>query len=452
MHQEGAAQPSDVVTPRRGSSPAGGQVGRGDAPPGGLLKGPSESPMEFVGAQDIYTARWPQFGLEIEFDLLRTTSGGDLTAQATVRDASEGGQRVVHVGRVTLTGARSLSDYATYVTKLDQQRFKDFNRMLARAARQTVVEHRKGEPAILLKDAQPRPDGGWLLRPLVRADGATILYGDGGSGKSYLALAIAAALQAGDAELLGMMPTTTLRVGYLDWEWEASDHLERLRKLLGDHLPEIVYVPCRLSLAEELDRLRTIIREHQLDFLIVDSVALACDGPPEAAEVTMRFFGALRRLGLPSLCLAHVNRSGDVSRPFGSVFWHDSARATWFVERQPESDLLSLTVTLSNKKLSGGARQPPIALEFEFETGRTFIRRIDVSDVVREDEPKAAHVQVAEELRSGPHSYRELAGRLGLPEATVRKAVQRSVDHFVEIPGPGRARLVALRSLRDPSE
>ena len=39
----------------------------------------------------------------------------------------------------------------------------------------------------------------------------------------------------------------------------------------------------RRPLAEDVDRLRRYIRQHDIGYVVVDSVALACDGPPEAA-------------------------------------------------------------------------------------------------------------------------------------------------------------------------
>ena len=74
-------------------------------------------------------------------------------------------------------------------------------------------------------------------------------------------------------------------------------------------MPGIVYIPCARPLADDVDRIRREVIRHDIGYLVVDSVALACDGPPEAAEVAVRFFGALRELGLGSLLIAHVNRS-----------------------------------------------------------------------------------------------------------------------------------------------
>ena len=103
-------------------------------------------------------------------------------------------------------------------------------------------------------------------------------------------------------------------------------------------MPGLFYVRCERPLTEEADRLRRIIREERIDFGIFDSVAFACDGPPEAAETASAYFRALRSLRIGSLNLAHITKSesGD-QRPFGSIFWHNHARATWFIKRATDT-------------------------------------------------------------------------------------------------------------------
>ena len=105
-----------------------------------------------------------------------------------------------------------------------------------------------------------------------------------------------------------------------------------MERLCGDEMPAIVYIPCSRPLADDVDRIRREVMRHGIGYLVVNSVGLACDGPPEAAEVAIRFFGALRELGLGSLLVAHVNRSGDTERPFGSAFWHNGMRLTWYAK------------------------------------------------------------------------------------------------------------------------
>src|SRR4030095_15218801 len=60
-----------------------------------------------------------------------------------------------------------------------------------------------------------------------------ILFGDGGTAKSYLSLYLA-----------GRLAQRGLRVLYADWELLPDEHLERLERLFGTQKPPVWYVTC----------------------------------------------------------------------------------------------------------------------------------------------------------------------------------------------------------------
>ena len=152
------------------------------------------------------------------------------------------------------------------------------------------------------------------------------LFGDGGDGKSLIALYLSVELTR-----LG------LRVLYADWEFSGEDHRERLERITGPDMPDgICYAHCERPLVDEADRLRRIVGTERIDYLVADSVAFACDGPPEAAEVAARYFRALRRIGVGSLSIAHVRQENGDQKPFGSSFWHNGFRSTTFAKRSNE--------------------------------------------------------------------------------------------------------------------
>jgi hypothetical protein len=57
------------------------------------------------------------------------------------------------------------------------------------------IRHHRIEAASL--EGKPLPDREWLVRDLIPAKNVTLLYGDGGTGKSLLALQLAAAVVMG---------------------------------------------------------------------------------------------------------------------------------------------------------------------------------------------------------------------------------------------------------------
>ena len=91
----------------------------------------------------------------------------------------------------------------------------------------------------------------------------------------------------------------------------------------------------------------------------------------------------LFRSGLGSLHLAHINRSeGGDQKPFGSAFWHNSARATWFLKNASTSpDGQTMTVGAFNRKSNLTKLHPAIGFELQFTGSTTTIRRINLADV-----------------------------------------------------------------------
>jgi hypothetical protein len=190
-------------------------------------------------------------------------------------------------------------------------------------------------------------------------------------------------------------------------------------------------------LADDVDRIRREIIRHDIGYIVVDSVALACDGPPESAEVAVRFFGALRELRLGSLLVAHVNRSGDTDRPFGSAFWHNGARATWYAKL--EADIGgSLTVGLFNRKANTAARSAPLGYRVDW--GDTIsIDRTDVRDIPDLAANVPTSYLIRDALKGGARTVIELADMsAGKDVETVARTLRRMREKGVvrDVPGP----------------
>ena len=104
---------------------------------------------------------------------------------------------LVHVARVDLLSTRSLAEFAKHVSARASGTGTDWSVLLEVAAREVIRRFRGGAPAVLLRDVEPPEDAGDLLSPLLVARMPTILFGDGGTGKSLIALAVAATLDSG---------------------------------------------------------------------------------------------------------------------------------------------------------------------------------------------------------------------------------------------------------------
>ena len=316
----------------------------------------------------------------------------------------------------------------------------DFHGLLNVLAFKVGQEEQNGQPAVVLSRIE-RPaaeatfdiDGFKLLRKH-----PTILFGDGGSMKSYLAL-----------HLAGRLCQMGFRAAVFDWELDAADHKERLIRLFGElQQPDVVYVRCSKPLVYEIDRLVQIKHDHQIEFAICDSIAFACHGKPEDAEIASAYFRALRQLEVGTLNLAHITKGeNNDQRPFGSAFWYNGARCVWFAKSETADETAgsrARTIGLFNRKVNMGAPMPSLGFQFSFEPDRTHIKRVELSEV----ESLAGHMPLWQRIRhvvkTRPMGFADLAEELNANLKSIEKAVNRKSSLFALVPGPGGVSRVTL--------
>jgi hypothetical protein len=404
------------------------ELGRLPTSRGGPLPYGSAGPVCTVD-QGAYTVDFDTKHTTFTFDYVEAGRDGGVWSEMDVTvglPLSDPGFRA----RVNLIQGTSRTDAVKQLTSRFRDGNLDWAGMMEMASRWVVDRFRRGEPAMLLRDAlaedeeQVMP----LLPPLVVGDGATILFGDGGSAKSFLGLALAASLHTGTEVIRGLHPTTSKRVLFLDWEWQAKPHARRLMRLMGPDLPDLAYARCASPMKHERDRIRQLIREHHAEFIVIDSVGLACGGEPEDAATAIGFFNILSGFGLDSLCIAHVTKSDanaeSAKFPFGSQFWHNSARKTWFIRPQREANSDRLAVALYNRKSNDGAEDAPFGLHFTFGQ-RVTIERSQLLNMPEFAATTPIRMRITQVLRSGAMPLHVIASELDEDREAVRIALKR---------------------------
>ena len=313
------------------------------------------------------------------------------------------------------------------------------------ACLEIIRAERRGADVIVLDDAPHVTERDFdVCGLLVPADASSILIAHGDSLKSLTALFV-----------LGTLAQRGHRVLYLDWEWTAERHRSRKQRLFGnDRLENLRYLKCHAPLVHEADRIRRYCDEHEIAFLAVDSIGLACDGKLIDDDVAIRFHRALANLP-PALCAAHVPKSslgpeakGDAIGPFGSVFFSNLCRASWLVKKQAGASDDLATVGLFPQKQNDGARRKPVGLEFSFgDDGRIQVRNVDLTTVEGLAEKMPIASRIAGVLRNGPLSFAEIATELGAKVDSVIKAVSRSAA-FTKVSSKDGVQRIALMERR----
>jgi hypothetical protein len=328
------------------------------------------------GGEGRYILEVPELAIVLDLDRLRRDRGalhGELLVTCGM-PGTRSQDGVLFVGNVNASSVRDLKDLAGHLSGRANAPSIDWSDLLGDLFGRTLAAERAGKPVVMLRDiARPAADED------LEVDGIRLLrrhpviaFGDGGAAKSYLALYLSTRLSA-----LG------LRVLYADWEFAGEDHRDRLERLTGEDMPDVRYVRCERPMTAEADRLRRIVREEAIDYIVCDSVAFAADGPPEAAEVAGAYFRALRQLGIGSLNIAHTTKAeGGDQKPFGSTFWHNGARATWYVKRAAdEHGDGGLSIALFNRKANLGPLRGATGYRVEFGPDRTTFLRQSVAEM-----------------------------------------------------------------------
>ncbi len=298
----------------------------------------------------------------------------------------------------------------------------------------SIRAYRLGEPVTEIGNRPLRTTPAWRLYPILPERLPSMLFGAGGSLKSYLALAMAMCVQGG-VPLLGWQPTQG-NVLYLDWEMSADETNERLLRLqAGLQLPAeaavIRYKRCDRSLADLVPELLEEVAANDIVMVVVDSAIAATGGDPNKPEVVNEVFTALRQLDVSALLISHVSgehMEGDKKhkRPFSSVFWENWCRHIFEV-RASEEEANPRPVALFNTKSNMTGRLQPLGYQVSFdeEAGDITITRQDVLSVPEFGDRIPLSIRIRAALGHGRKTWQQLAEDTGAKPGTIQKTLSQ---------------------------
>lgn len=321
-----------------------------------------------------YAMNVPEIATEFGVDRL-ARSRGDMHGEITVMCALPGTRSSdghLHTARFNLSSTRGRTELANTLRARSGADDVDWTDLLEDFCRRVLAAERVGEPVEFVGDRPQRIAPAWRLDPILPYDKPTILYGEGGTGKSTLATAIAVSVETGIAIIDGWIPRRA-PVLYLDWETSADDVDEHVKGIArGAHIPDTVrirYRRCYGPLTEQTDEIARLVASEGIGLLIVDSVGLAGGQSSDGADISdsaIRLFSAFRSIGTTVLAVDHVSK-GDASdpnrpaRPYGSIYKTNLARATFELRRSSTSGEVA-RIGVFNTKSNVRRLLPPIGL------------------------------------------------------------------------------------------
>jgi hypothetical protein len=388
-----------------------------------------------------YVGTAPEYGIELHCDHVRRDRWGELTGTVTVVCGMLGTRAIdgpLLSASFQFENLRTRDEWAKRLAQRARTNGKlDWFGLLEQLSHEVIAAERHGTvPAVILRNVAARPAAAMfdVLGIRLPKEHPASLFGPGDGLKSYLSLYIA-----------NQLAREGVRVGFFDWELDKHEHRSRQARI-DPELPDIHYIKCEQPLVHDVDRLRRIGRSERLEYGFFDSAAYGADGKPEDAIAAMAYFRALRQLGIGTTIIAHSRREEGEQQPFGSVFWHNSFRATWNVKRaatSPSGDVVSLGVF--PRKFNLGARPPAVGLTVHFDGDRVYFERTDVASIDELAESLPIWQRMRAAVRTGPMTLAQLAEELNYNNVeTLRREAARRKEIFTRVSGPDGVHRIAL--------
>lgn len=391
---------------------------------------------------------WQAEGVLLNLERLREHKDS-ITAELTIqlgpsREHLKGGVRV------NLTSDMARNSLAKSLTS--RHNGADWGGMLEQAIIYTITQFRQSDPFEEVGQMALAPsEAKWRLRPVLPEQLTTMLYGEGGIGKSTLATYLGLMVQHG----LDDFGFRSVRGNVLYLDWESSQQIVNdtmLALAAGMKLEEAPYMRyrlCRRPLLDMLEDVKAEVESQNIKLLVIDSAVKAAGGEKEAKENALVLLNGLRYLGCTALLISHKSKTEGARGSYGSVFFENDARHIFEVQAVASDDDSQANIILFNRKSNIAKRIAPIGFSIEWdELLGIKISREDPEAIESMRSQLPASIQIKGILRTGPMSKADIVEELGLPEPTIRQTLGRGKDRqFVRI--PGNPPLWALKTGKD---
>lgn len=399
---------------------------------------------------DSWSLAWEGHGIAMGFERLHEQRDG-LRAEVTVESGHAG--RVLGPVSVNILSHESQVRFAGACSRrVNSLKVEVWQALVVQGCAVVAKQYRAPMPVLNLWEVEHEGEVEYLVPGLVPTDETTVLYGDGESCKSLLALRIGASLVSGQILPWNERVTRTCPVLYLDWETNprtVSLRLKRLAKGMFTQLAEFHYRQCFRSLDDELSGIREEISKRNIGLVIVDSIGFAAKGALVEDETARSAMNGLRQMSPATrLVLAHISaadarKEGGSARPFGSTFFWNGMRSGLELRRSEEGeDQDDISLGLFHRKANDGEHHKPIGMSvlFDGRTGPIGFNEIDMNDVPDLAARTTLSSRLRRLLRKGKMDTVELAEETQANPDSITRTLRRMTDVVRISDGGGRGK------------
>ena len=363
---------------------------------------------------DDYWALWPAYLVRLRFAAIHERDNA-LRAELTVYVDIPGAPVPADWTNLDLASSTLRATLANRLyEQWDGPKAPPWRELLKSASYEIRERTRAGEPMQKIGGNQPIRETRYALYPILPENQVSILYGDGASLKSMIAMGIGLSVQEARALLPGTnagQVATLSRTGpaiYLDFETNADEQHARMRRVAAgfglSKFREMLYRESHTAIHRDAPNLRALVDEYDARLVIVDSLGAAIGADPNDAQATIATMSGLRSLRTTVLCIDHVTKTDDQGKPFGSAYKFNYARAAFHAKRVQEAGSDEVRVALIHTKANNGRLVAPLGFSVRFsetEDGPITIKHLDI----RDDPELAQHTTIGSrieyELRRG---------------------------------------------------
>jgi hypothetical protein len=322
---------------------------------------------------ELTTYRFIEEDVVVEVSMLKEITAGYPSAEFLIMDTSRDMIRTLapvrRIGLVTENLNAWADDLGDRVIPPRSDGF--WITALGFIQQETIRKHREGSPFVHMGNFVPDLESNrYLIEPFIYANKISLLYGKGGSLKSWIALylSVLCDLYAQDNEA-GFLPAPS-KVLWLSYEEDQQTVHERIQaihkglKYEADSAINFRFMT--RPLVDDVSVLKQFCDEEDIGLIVIDSAIPASGGEASDSGAADRFFKGLQQLKGGKLVLAHEAKNSTVNNPFGSVVFTNMPRSVWEIQSEADYDSSYAAVSLVHRKVNTGRRRKPIGLRFDF--------------------------------------------------------------------------------------
>ncbi len=393
-----------------------------------------------------YLVNFPSQGVAVTVDRLRR-SGDSLSGELLMEAAIPLVPRQLFWGRVSLSNPNSRTSVERAIEetlrKSGADGRLDVKALVNDVCYRIAVMERAGEPFQTVGNLPRTEEITWMIKHFAPHNEAMTLFGEGGSGKSYLALAMALSVFTGKTFVPGFPPLDSGPTLYLDWEAGPARLDQRVKRLcagMGMAPVDLPYRRCAGALADQVEEVLRYCQSEKIVMVVIDSVemAMAARGRDEGDinEPVKRLHAAARLFKCAAILVDHVSKEGLRNKgkrePYGGIYKINLARMVWELRSVSESNSGILRLALHNtKRNDDGPTLPTTGLQLTFGENSAKYENSTV-----EGEALGAglknHERISLVLRESPMMVKAIALRTGMSEDTVRATLSQNKGRFVK--------------------